>query len=107
MKALNTFWFFMIILFVIFITVYISQATGYYDYQQHRQVELTNDKIKQFEEDVKEGKVINVKNYLDDSAKTYHNGISKLGLRFSKTVSASAKKGLNKVFKFLEVLLKD
>ena len=94
-------------LFIIFITLYISQATGYYEYQQHKKKVLTEEKIKQFEEDVKEGKVINVKNYLDDSAKTYHNGISKLGLRFSKTVSASAKKGLNKVFKFLEVLLKD
>ena len=107
MKALNTFWFFMIILFVIFITVYISQATGYYDYQQHRQVELTNEKIKQFETDIKEGKAINVNNYLSDSHQDYHNGVSRLGLKFSKTVSLSAKKGINKIFKFLEALLKD
>lgn len=107
MKGIGVFWFIMIILFVIFITVYISQATGYYDYQQHRQVELTNEKIKQFETDVKEGKVINVKDYLSDTHQYYDNGISRLGLKFSKTVSLSAKKGINKIFKFLEALLKD
>lgn len=107
MKGIGAFWFIMIILFVIFITVYISQATGYYDYQQHRQVELTNEKIKEFETDVKEGKVINVKDYLTDTDKSYHNGVSRLGLKFSKTVSLSARKGINKIFKFLEALLKD
>ena len=107
MKEGNGFRFTLIVLFIIFITIYISQATGYYDYQQYKKVELTNEKIKQFEEDVKEGRNIDIGNYLDDTKHNYNNGVSQMGLRFSKTVSVFVRKGVNNAFKFLEKLLTD
>ena len=40
------------ILFVIFVTIYISQATGYYEYELHKKSELTKEQIQKFEKDV-------------------------------------------------------
>ncbi len=107
MKERNNFRFIMTILFIIFITIYISQATGYYDYHQHKQVELTAEKIKEFEQDVKDGKNIDVKDYLTDTSYNYNNSFSQTGLRLSKTISDSTKKGVNSVFRFLEKLFTD
>ena len=49
------------ILFVIFVTIYISQATGYYEYELHKKSELTKEQIQKFEKDVKEGKKVDLK----------------------------------------------
>jgi hypothetical protein len=106
-KGNGIFRFIMISLFIIFATIYLSQATGYYDYQQHKRVELTAEKIKEFEEDIKQGKPIDIKDYLETEERQYNNGISQAGLKLSKTVEDYVKKGVNGTFKFLEKLLTD
>ena len=58
-----------IILFAIFITVFISNKYGYYEYQKHEQVTLTQEQIKQFEQDVKDGKEVDLENYLANTNK--------------------------------------
>ena len=42
---------FIFLLFCSFTILYISQATGHYEYTKRKKVALTEDKIKQFEED--------------------------------------------------------
>lgn len=97
----------LLILFLIYITIYISQATGYYDYQQYKNVELTKEKIQEFEQDIKEGKQIDIKDYLTDTKHSYHNGVSQMGLRFSKTISLYVRRSINEIFNFFEKLLTD
>ncbi len=99
--------FILISLFIIFVTLYLSQATGYYDYQQHKKVQLTEEKIKQFEEDVKEGKKIDIENYLETKEYNYRNGISQMGLKLSRNVSNYVKSSVDSVFRFLEKMLTD
>ncbi|MDD2489675.1 MAG: hypothetical protein PHY26_00245 [Bacilli bacterium] len=104
-KGAKVFRFIMITLFVIFATLYISQATGYYDYKKHQNVILTEEKIKQFEQDIKEGKNVDVTEYLEVKEHTYKNGFSQMGLKLSNGVSRYVQKGVNGLFNFLEKLL--
>ena len=86
-----------IIIFVAFTALYMSQATGYYEYQLHSKVTLTNEKIKQFEEDVKNNTDIDIK----VQPPSYENGVSNVGLNLSKNISNVVKDGMNQVFKYL------
>lgn len=87
------------ILFITFITLYISQATGYYEYTAHKKVTFTNEQIKQFEQDILDGKDVHMEDYLANQTKTYSNKISKLGYHLSTTLSDSVKNFLESTFK--------
>ena len=58
-----------ILLFICFLTIYISQATGYYEYKLHKKAELTKEQIKKFENDVKNNEKIDLNDYLKDGVK--------------------------------------
>ena len=88
----------LIVLFVLFISLYISQSSGYYNYSTYKKTELTKDQIKQFEEDVKAGKNINVKDYITNIEKDYGNKISNAGLNVSKNIEKYSKKVIETVF---------
>lgn len=90
-----------IIIFVAFTALYMSQATGYYEYQLHSKVTLTNEKIKQFEEDVKNNTDIDIDDYVKVQPPSYENGVSNVGLNLSKNISNVVKDGMNQVFKYL------
>ena len=49
---------------VIFLGIYISISNGNSNYKAYRKTELTKDAITRFENDVKNGKNINLKHYL-------------------------------------------
>ncbi len=101
-KVLNTIF---ILLFIVFITIYISQATGYYEYKLSKRVELTNEQISKFEEDVKEGREINLEEYLENGVEDYSNGFSRTGSNISNFTSKYIKKGIEATFGFIESLL--
>lgn len=102
---MKAFWIALALLFAIFMTLYISQATGYYDYEQYKKVELTEEKIAEFERDVKEGKEIKIENYLDSVTYDYNNKASKTGLKISGTIKKYVKSGINGALSFFELLL--
>lgn len=87
----------MFILFITFITLYISQATGYYEYEQARKTAFTKEQIEQFEKDVKDGKEIDVNKYLENTDKNYQNNLSKFTLDVSENISKYTKLGIEKV----------
>ena len=90
-----------LVIFVAFTALYLSQATGYYEYQLHSKVILTNDKIKQFEEDVKLNKDIDIDDYVAIATPNYENSFSNIGLNLSKNVSKVIKNCMNEIFKGL------
>ena len=95
------------ILFCTFTTLYISQATGHYEYNQRRKVALTDEKISQFEKDVAAGKEIRIENYMDNSAVNYQNKTSQLGLNLSENVGKYISVGIKGFFKQLNKLVED
>jgi ABC-type dipeptide/oligopeptide/nickel transport system permease component len=93
------------LLFIAFLTLYVSQATGYYDYQQYQKKELTAEKMKQFEEDVKAGKNIDITNYLETNIHNYNNGVSLTSLKLSTVVKHYVQKSIGGAFGLLDRLL--
>lgn len=86
------------ILFLGFLVLYFAQAGGYYDDLNNKKSSLTEEKIKQFEQDIKDGKEIKVENYVVDIKKDYNNKISSFGLFTSKTFAKYFKNFMNAVF---------
>lgn len=84
--------------FIIYITTYVSNKYGYYEYQKHEQATLTQEQIKKFEQDVKEGKDISLEDYLLNTDKNYQTKLSSMGLKISNGISDAVKIGVEKFF---------
>ena len=95
------------ITFIGFTVLYFSQATGYYEYKIHDKVTLTDEEIKKFEQDIKDGKDIDVEEYVKDDLPKYDNDLSNLGLNISKKLSKSITDLINQVFKYLGDVAKE
>ena len=96
---------FITICFVTFMALFLSQNTGYMEYQNRRQVNLTNKQIKKFEKDVAEGKNINLEDYLKTNDYNYQNKLSKMGLKISIITGKIVKTTIQKSFKILSKLV--
>ena len=88
----------LIISFAIFITIFISNEYGYYEYKKHEQVTLTQEQIKKFEQDIKDGKNVELNNYITNQNKNYQTSFSKLGLNISNSISGVVKKSVDSLF---------
>lgn len=96
---------FMTLLFIGFIGIYISNKSGYNEYDKHKKVELTNAQIQKFEEDVKNNKDIDINDYVGEIKEDYSNGISNLSVNFSNITSKYIKKGITDVFNIINKLM--
>ena len=92
------------ILFAIFMALYLSQGSGYLEYQNRKQVALTQKQIKKFEKDVSEGKKVDINTYLETTNKDYQNKISKVGLNISKVSASTIQTILKRTFNVIEKL---
>lgn len=98
-----TFWF----LLLSFAVLYISQATGYYEYDLHKKKVLTEEKIKQFEKDVIEGKNLNIDDYLEIKDNNYQNKISKTGYYLSSNIGKYVRLGITKTFQLINKFIEE
>lgn len=85
-------------LIIIFIALYLTQVTGYYEYTESKKSTLTKEAIEKFEEDVKSGKTIDASNYIEKS-KDYNNNASKLGIKVSNLIEDGFDTIMNAIFK--------
>ena len=92
-------------LFVAFLALYLSEKSGYYEYEQHKQTTLTKEKIKQFEKDVALGKNVDIKDYTTEDNINYETKVSKAGLDISKNLGEVVKTGIEGTFSFLNDLI--
>ncbi len=84
--------------FVIFLTLYFSQLTGYYEFKNYQKMTLTEEQIVQFEQDIKDGKEVDIKNYVVDTKKDYQNKFSNMGVKLSSGISDLIKNSVIKIF---------
>ena len=105
MKKKNN-WFkrILIVLFIIFIGLYISSISGFYESNLSNKVALTEEAIEKFEEDVINGKQIDVENFIDDEYVDYSNKFSTSGDKFSEVVVKILTKGLSGAWDTIKVL---
>jgi len=96
-----------ILLFMVFIALFISQSNGYYEYSEYKKVALTNEQIKEFESDLKSGKKIDIKDYISNTKKEYGNTISDTGLTVSLNIEKYIKKAITSSFGALSKLVSE
>lgn len=96
-----------LMLFIGFTVLYFTEASGYYEYQLHEKVVLNDEKIKQFEQDIKDGKNINVDDYVKEDVDDYKNSVSDIGLKLSSNIGGTIKKGVNGMFKYLSKMMEE
>ena len=96
-----------IIIILIFIASYMIAESGYYEYTMQRKTIVTNEKIKEFEEDVKNNKEIDLKNYLDKDDMNYSNKITTLVYNISDNSNKLARKTIKYIFKKIGSLVEE
>ena len=95
------------IFFLSFLVVYFSEATGYYEYKNHKKAALTEEQIKKFESDIASGKEVDLNEYLVVDNKIYNNKLSKLASNLSNGISNVVKNSVESTFKFLSNLIEE
>ena len=95
-----------IVLIVLFLSLYTTTLGGYYEYNLSQKNILTEEAIARFEKDVKEGKEIIASNYIKEE-KDYNNKISKTSLKMSNFVSKTFNKTIKYIFKQLSKSLNE
>ena len=92
------------ILFVIYVALFVMDSLGYYNIAAKNKV-ITEEKLQQFEDDVKNGKEIDLKEYVRDTT-NYKNVYSNIGYSISVGIDNILNKGLSNVGKVLKKLFK-
>lgn len=93
---------FILFLFLSFLVIYFAQANGYYETVNNEKKVLTDEKIKEFEEDVASGKKIDVDSYFVSEKKDYGNKVSNFGSFTSKLIGKYFAKGVNGLFSLMD-----
>lgn len=101
MNKVNLFKFIFAFLLIIYLTLYFSSMTGYYEYQNYQKMTLTEEQISKFEKDVKEGKKVDVEDYIIKEKTDYNNKIADAGKKTSYVISNLMQTFLTKAFSFL------
>ena len=78
---------FMVILFVLYIFLFFASESGYYEYNVRKRTLMTNEKIKEFEEDIKNNENIDLENYLESTHKIYKNKLTNTCSSVSENVN--------------------
>lgn len=92
------------ILFVVFLGLYIASISGYYESQVSNKVALTNKAIEQFEQDVLDGKNVDINTYINEETKDYSNKFTDMGDRFSESIQTVLTDGIGGVWDAIKVL---
>lgn len=96
-----------IILVIIFSTSYVISESGYYEYTIKQKTVITNEKIKEFETDVKNNENIDLKEYLSKDEIDYSNKFTNLVYNISDNSNKLARKAIKYIFKKLGSLVED
>lgn len=86
-----------LLIIIFFLSLYFSKySSNYYNDKTN----LTEEAIKRYEKDLKEGKNINSSNYIIEE-KNYNNKASIIGLKTSKLIENTFSYGLKHIIKYL------
>ena len=81
----------------LFICMYVVTTGSYYEYQLRNKADLTEEAIRKFEMDVKEGKNVDIDDYLDHTEKDLNNIMS----NFNKSISNKISDAVGNSIKYL------
>ena len=91
-------------LFIIYISLYFLNVSGYYDSNIRRKVEFTEEQIREFERDIASGETVDVKDYLENQNKDYTNRASRFGYKLSGEIDKIVNGTIEQVVKIFTAL---
>lgn len=97
----SPFYYVFMFLVIVFVALYIALESGYYENKVSKKVAITESAITEFENDVKEGNEIDIKEYLEDDYIDYSSGASRMGIKVSGKIENFMTSGIEKFFKLL------
>ena len=99
-------WFFRIlgVLFLIYISLNIAMSAGYYEAKLNEKTTLTEEKIKQFENDVRNGLEVDINDYVVEKNRDFSNNTTKAGVFLSSIVEDFMSEGILKMTDILKKL---
>lgn len=90
--------------FLVFVALLIAYESGYYESRMSNRAVLTKEAMEKFEEDVANGEVVDVEDYLKRESVDYSNGVTKIGNKISSGISEVMTNGLSGLFNALKGL---
>lgn len=96
-----------LIIVIAFISSYLIASSGYYEYTMQEKTILTNEKIKEFEQDIKENKDIDLKEYFEEEEIDYSNKLTTLVYNLSEKSNEITRKLIKNIFKKLGSLVEE
>ncbi len=103
-KKPNIFLRILLLLFIVYISLTIAISTGYYEGKLNEKAVVTEEGMRQFEEDVKLGKDVDIKDYISDVKEDYASNTSKAGIKIAGGVEKFMTDGITKVIDVLKTL---
>ena len=76
-----------LLLFLVSVFIILSSETNYYEYSNNKKAIVTEENIKRFEEDISNGKKIDISNYINNDSKDYSNKVTNLGDNISNLLN--------------------
>lgn len=91
-------------LFFLYLITFILNETGYYEAKVSKETKITESAIKEFEEDVEKGEVIDLNKYLDKDEKEYSNFLTKTTDKINKSFISVLNDGFKETWNVLKFL---
>ena len=95
------------IFFIAFVISYVIGESGYYEYELANKKYLTEEEMKKFEEDVRNGEDIDLKDYTVETRKDYTNKFTDVVTNTSLTINEYLKKTIESVFGLLNKMIEE
>ena len=93
--------------FLAFLITYVIGMSGYYEYELSNKRVFTEEKMKEFEQDVKENKNIDLNDYIVNTHQDYTNKFTKGVTNVSLSLNKYLKKTIESVFKIVNNLVEE
>ncbi len=105
-KKKDTNWFFKTLglLFLVFISLYIALESGYYEAKTAKKTAMTEESMKQFESDIKEGKPIDLNSYVYEEHKDFSNNTTDTAIYIGSKVESFMSSGITEIFNIVKSL---
>ncbi len=103
-KSINPILKILAVLFVIFLALFIANASGYYESKIRDNMMVTEEGIKEFEEKVKKGEEIDISSFLHNERVDYSNGVSHLGDSLTNGIETFVSDGMKYVANIIKSL---
>jgi len=87
-----------LIILIMLLGLYFSYQNGYYDKYMRDKINLTNQNIEKFENDIKEGRDVTIEDYLKEE-KSYTTKTGNISLKVSNKLENIINKGMRFIFK--------